>query len=693
MAEIYYTTRISGKTTSVAAWSRAPGFPSVLAVGLSPNAVGVYTEEGGHLILWNYEERSTMKKTVRRIDAAITKSTSMLTVWKTDRLNRPLYVTHFDEQPGCTILHCVLGPVQPVGEDGSQVSTTFFYGVTKDNATWIKFGGDQGLASTVVQEFPEGLHHLIYYAPKDQLVVTTASCNLHVLGRDEEANPTAPWTTVSKMKFATGTGEAATSLQVDSSDMGGGTKIVCLAADNRSGMLAAGTADGRVTVFKYTDSSKEVNSKALRMEWGPNPRLMCVITDESVNACRKTLLNHRLRDGMVVIQAGVDKLLIESMPQPPSAPGEPTPPIKPPSKLQTPIQILGLDFSKNTLMVYNGAECLLYKVDATNEAIEQGRETRKTQVHDNNEAVAAGGFETSSRAMALQNDSIFCVNENRLEVCNTGGTVKQTLSFDDTTGPPVLLDICKDYLAAVTTNNYVRVFKVAGREAKPHAGPGMILPPEMGGAGLFIDQIKVNASGTMVSALVSSKDHSREQKMFVFCSETNNVVVYDFAKDHKVPQLMAWDVAEPRLLGIQTLALNLDNQLDLGASLKTSTKGPGFEVAMVFVSGEHGVLMQEYQDMDSTGAKGFIGLQAPSLVLNKQTKVETSSGKSFFTSVFKVIMQGFTGMQRQEFFTVVKDGDESSKSALLDFSFHMATSNVDEAFRATKTIKNNTISL
>lgn len=36
----------------------------------------------------------------------------------------------------------------------------------------------------------------------------------------------------------------------------------------------------------------------------------------------------------------------------------------------------------------------------------------------------------------------------------------------------MLLDICRDFLAAVTVNNYVRVFKVAGREAKPHAGPG-----------------------------------------------------------------------------------------------------------------------------------------------------------------------------------------------------------------------------
>ena len=48
--------------------------------------------------------------------------------------------------------------------------------------------------------------------------------------------------------------------------------------------------------------------------------------------------------------------------------------------------------------------------------------------------------------------------------------MKQTLAFDDHHGSPQLLDICHDYLAASTNNKIARVFKVAGREAKPHAG-------------------------------------------------------------------------------------------------------------------------------------------------------------------------------------------------------------------------------
>lgn len=35
-----------------------------------------------------------------------------------------------------------------------------------------------------------------------------------------------------------------------------------------------------------------------------------------------------------------------------------------------------------------------------------------------------------------------------------------------------------------------------------------------------------------------------------------------------------------------------------------------------------------------------------------------------------------------------QDGDDKTKTALLDFSYHLATGNMDEAFRAVKAIKN-----
>lgn len=55
------------------------------------------------------------------------------------------------------------------------------------------------------------MHCLVHYPDRDQLLVIGSSCTLSVLARDEQLGA---WHTASKMKFATGTGEAATGLQV-----------------------------------------------------------------------------------------------------------------------------------------------------------------------------------------------------------------------------------------------------------------------------------------------------------------------------------------------------------------------------------------------------------------------------------------------------------------------------------------------
>ena len=96
----------------------------------------------------------------------------------------------------------------------------------------------------------------------------------------------------------------------------------------------------------------QVGSRVSSMEWGPNPRLMSVVTADGISACRKTLLRHRFRDGYVVIQSGVDQLMVELM----DGLG------RPPAKLRAKVQMLGLDISKGTLLVYDGTRADLYKV-------------------------------------------------------------------------------------------------------------------------------------------------------------------------------------------------------------------------------------------------------------------------------------------------------------------------------------------
>eukprot|EP00955_Chlamydomonas_euryale_P007084 75023-Chlamydomonas_euryale.AAC.1 len=62
----------------------------------------------------------------------------------------------------------------------------------------------------LLQEFEMLVESIIFYAEKEQLIVTTGGCTLHVLGKGEDGN----WAQISKMRFATGSGEQAMQLQV-----------------------------------------------------------------------------------------------------------------------------------------------------------------------------------------------------------------------------------------------------------------------------------------------------------------------------------------------------------------------------------------------------------------------------------------------------------------------------------------------
>lgn len=67
------------------------------------------------------------------------------------------------------------------------------------------------------------------------------------------------------------------------------------------------------------------------------------------------------------------------------------------------MQLLGLDLSKGLLLVWDGERAEVYKVTETNDIM------------------PASQFETTSRCMAINNDSVYRAAENKVEVVNMAG--------------------------------------------------------------------------------------------------------------------------------------------------------------------------------------------------------------------------------------------------------------------------------
>lgn len=124
-----------------------------------------------------------------------------------------------------------------------------------------------------------------------------------------------------------------------------------------------------------------------------------------------------------------------------------------------------------------------------------------------------------------------------------------------------------------------------------------------------------------------------------------------------------WDNDDPRLLVCQSE--NIGGPRDSAVALVT-----------VFVSAEHGIVVQDIREMSDPDCR-LLSAESPCVtVLN---------GKTWSTGTDRV-----NRLPMRDFEELV-NCDGPTKAAILDFSYHLSVANMDEAFRAIKSIKNEAV--
>eukprot|EP00878_Enallax_costatus_P027400 GHUV01029495.1.p1 GENE.GHUV01029495.1~~GHUV01029495.1.p1 ORF type:complete len:239 (-),score=79.79 GHUV01029495.1:362-1078(-) len=212
---------------------------------------------------------------------------------------------------------------------------------------------------------------------------------------------------------------------------------------------------------------------------------------------------------------------------------------------------------------------------------------------------------------------------------------------------------------------------------------------------LQVDSISINCSGSMVCAVATlpGSGGCQDSRLFVYSAELNNSLVFDFAKDLKAPRAARWDMKDPRLLAVQMVPLTRTQGAGSGDRLSSSSDNReeeavagaaaavpsrGLEIAVMFVTADAGLLLQEYQDLQQVGALGFLGVAAPHLLVHRKTMITTPGAPPRHSNVTKVTLQGFSGME---------DADTATRQALLDFNYHLAVGKLEEAFKAVAALK------
>ncbi|CAG0904599.1 unnamed protein product, partial [Cyprideis torosa] len=141
-----------------------------------------------------------------------------------------------------------------------------------------------------------------------------------------------------------------------------------------------------------------------------------------------------------------------------------------------------------------------------------------------------------------------------------------------------------------------------------------------------------------------------------------------------------WDPEEPRLLTVE--AKKLPRSHDPNSSLGYNGMSAWDEKADVlivtlFAMPEGGLIVEDTFAL-SSDQSSLVGLQVPFMYILKKPK---ASGE-MTGMIEQRIMKEFAGLE---------SADESTRTAMMDFSFFLAVGNMDEAFKAIKTIKSGAV--
>ncbi|XP_039255691.2 intraflagellar transport protein 140 homolog [Styela clava] len=517
-------------------------------------------------------------------------------------------------------------------------------------------------------------------------------------------------------------------------------RITSVAYSDQKRILAASTNKCKIAMWNFSpmfdsktiqdaesqwllQQATTIETEALHIEWCNRKAVLAVNHDSGVTFLTEQRLNWAISNRILAVQTAPKQAFVEISPEqstqsmgvPTLSPTRSMDQWKSPTHSQKPVQtelnteifFTGIAVSKDALAVWNGSQVVVYDVV-------------------NNTLILAGNFFIESTVNALHDQSFFTVESgnnkenNKVQVRNFKGTVKQVLQFQDKEGEVVHLDVCGNFLVAATNQGVLRIYDLSRRDAKPHCNSKNMaeLIPYFG----LFKSIKCNSAGTRVAMVIKQDNQVTSPKLYIYNVEKDRVDLFDFASGKsgdgdlmrsteaeenriqnaldvagRYPLSIHWDTEEPCLLVCE--AQLSDNARRTPVQAVTSSSSIGSDtheipieqlIVLLYSTTDEGVLVQD-SFKKSIEQSAIIGLRVPNFYFTKaviskaEKELSKENGESvtFSSKPFSnVPMRDFVGLE---------DCDPTTRRAMLDFSFNLTLGNMDEAFKAIKLIKSEAV--
>ncbi|RHY31008.1 hypothetical protein DYB32_003834 [Aphanomyces invadans] len=451
----------------------------------------------------------------------------------------------------------------------------------------------------------------------------------------------------------------------------------------RKRILAVGTNEGKVVFWRATSSAQtkssqwslvavaDMHQSVSKIGWNPlHSYLYAHAHGAGVTVFHEAIMNRSLHDDTAVIQTRPMSLSVEKLQDGTVVQ----------TTIEASIRIKGVAHDGNLILVWNGSKAEVY------------------ELQNDVDAKRLSNFKCTSNAMQLRGDVIYRTNGNHIEVTNTSGVVKNTISFTEAEGQPSLMHVNNKYLTVGTDAGLLRVFDLSRREPKAFGSLGDISKAFAGmDTKSTLRSLSVNCDGTRVSFLLDTVEgalrvRTPHTKLYLFNTDLNAFQSFEFGPARH-PTSHFWDPHEARLMACETFQDKLDEAKvvvsageadDKNAPPQVdATRHAEREITILFASNERGLLMQDNFDLD-VKYSALLGIHVPRMYLaSSQESIKREAKDSADNAPVALlrtkIMQDFVGLDKV---------DGPTRQALIDFSYYITIGNMDEAYRSVKLIQN-----
>ncbi|XP_011503227.1 PREDICTED: intraflagellar transport protein 140 homolog [Ceratosolen solmsi marchali] len=338
--------------------------------------------------------------------------------------------------------------------------------------------------------------------------------------------------------------------------------------------------------------------------------------------------------------------------------------------LKTDIQIQLVAVNRNYIAVSSGKYVVVYKVS-------EDRPPNTTVLLS---------FSCNTEKLLIHDSILIVLTSQIIQLRSIeDGTIIQTLPTLSAEGEPIIMEMTGDFLTVASLNGILKIWNLGKREAKLHTRP--MATYEVINDFAEIIEAKCNSDCRYVSITVAMANLMPSPILYVWDIENDQIHEFDFSKNDiedestlvakckgRLVTAHCWDNEDPRLLICQAQKPESINVKSTNELIDDQVNIANVVLITMFITTEHGIVVHDIRSIKDDNCR-LLGVQSPFVLI-------LDSEKSIGSKTVRLLMRDFEELD---------SCDSTIKRAILDFSFYLSVANMDEAFKAIKTIQNEAV--